>query len=41
MIVEYDNLIVRISCYDKERIVINIYSNVMMKLKCVLHLINK
>ena len=36
-----DNLIVKISCYDKDWAVVNSYSNVMMKLKCVIRFINQ
>ena len=37
----YDSLIVKISCYDKDGLVVNRHSNVLMKLKCVIRFTNK
>ena len=36
-----DNLIVNISWYDKEGLIVNIYSNVLIESKCVVRFINR
>ena len=36
-----DNLIDKLSCYDKDGLVINGYSNVLMELKCVIRFISQ
>ena len=38
---DIDNLIAKISCYDKDGLVVNGYSNVLMELKIVIKYINK
>ena len=37
---DVDSFIVQIICYDKDGLVVNGYSNVLMELKCIIRFIN-